>query len=463
MLNQFRVTTLTTALVAVILWALFPVPAAAQIALGQGIETSRLIAMRDAVDLGVWFLMPRNLLGKAPTVSQPKVTGYTLPPERYRQARDLGKIRFRALFFGFLYQLGAMWIILQSKIASKFRDWAEKAFKNRFLQAAVFVPLVFLVVGLAFLPLKVYFEWVYRSYGISIQSWGSWVLDWCKGQCVIYVEYIVVFWFLYTVIRKAPRRWWLYFWIVSLPVLLFVLFLTPLVIEPMFNKFQPLAGKQPDLVRALEPVIHRAGESIPSDRMYWMAAGEKTTALNAYVNGFGASKRIVIWDTTIAKLTTPQIVAVTGHELGHSVMHHLLKWLALDALSLFVALYFLYRCLGSLIAWKGPAWRIRGVDDWASLPAVMLLYMVFWFVSQPIINGVSRHFEHQADQFALDVTYGLTPDAGQVQAQALQILGEVDLGDPDPNPVDVFMFYDHPPFADRIRFALEYDPGLHNK
>jgi Zn-dependent protease with chaperone function len=101
---------------------------------------------------------------------------------------------------------------------------------------------------------------------------------------------------------------------------------------------------------------------------------------------------------------------------------------------------------------------VRGLDDWASLPALLLLISVFSFLANPMINAMSRHYEHQADQYGLEVTHGLTPDSGQVAAQAFQVLGDVDLADPTPSRLQVFLFYSHPPIADRIHFCLTYDP-----
>src|SRR5258705_120198 len=153
-----------------------------------------------------------------------------------------------------------------------------------------------------------------------------------------------------------------------------------------------------------------------------MGAGEKTTTLNAYVTGFGASKRIVVWDTTIAKLSTPQIVFVAGHEMGHYVLQHILKGLMLGAVLLLVGFYLGFKCIGWALARWGTNWGIRALDDWASLPVLLLLFSIMAFVSNPIASVVSRYFEHQADQYALEVTHGLTPDSGQVAAQAFQIL-----------------------------------------
>jgi STE24 endopeptidase len=88
----------------------------------------------------------------------------------------------------------------------------------------------------------------------------------------------------------------------------------------------------------------------------------------------------------------------------------------------------------------------------------MFLLSLFLFVTTPIASVFSRHLEHQADQYGLEVTHGLTPDSGQVAAQAFQVLGEVNLADPAPNPVNVLLFYSHPPIPDRIQFSLDYDP-----
>jgi len=264
-------------------------------------------------------------------------------------------------------------------------------------------------------------------------------------------------------IRKSPRRWWLYFWLVSLPIILALAFLQPLVVDPMFHKFEPLQQKNPALTAELEKMVQRAGQKIPPERMFWMGAAEKTTELDAYVTGFGGSKRIVVWDTTIAKMTTPQIVFVAGHEMGHYVLHHIVKGLCFFAALLFITFYLGYRLMGWVLGRWGQRWGIRGLDDWASLPAMLLLVSLISVLVGPIGNTFSRYQEHQADQYGLEVTHGLTPDSGQVAAQAFNILGDVDLSDPEPNAVRVILLYDHPAIPDRIRFCLSYDPWSHRE
>jgi STE24 endopeptidase len=432
--------------------------------LAFGFVVNSLLAARNLPmeSSSVVQTQPENSHTPAPTATpgtnEKRVTGYTLPPETYKKAHDLGRIYFRISLISFFYGLLTLWIILHWRLAPKYRDWAQKFSSQQFLQAVVFSPLFLLTFSILELPLGIYGNWVSRQYGISVQGWGSWAWDWTKGQFLSIFLGIFLISILYLIIRNSPRRWWFYFWMISLPIAVILVFLQPLIVDPLFNKFAPLAQKDPTLTVSLEKMFQRAGENIPPERMFWMGAGEKTTSLNAYVTGIGESKRIVVWDTTIAKMTTPEIVFVSGHEMGHYVLGHIWKGLMWVAVLLFVLFYLGSRTIGWVLARWGAGWGIHGIGDWASLPALLLLLSVFLFLGSPIQSAFSRYDEHQADQYGLEVTHGLTPDSGQIAAQSFQVLGETSLDDPDPNPLDVFLFYSHPPIPDRIRFALTYDP-----
>jgi STE24 endopeptidase len=387
-----------------------------------------------------------------------KITAYTLSPDLYKKAHTFGQIAFWFQLLTVFYSLIVLWLILIRRLDAKYRDWAENTSSAHFIQAVIFAPLFILTFDIFLLPVAIARHFVSLKFGLSIQAWPSWSWDWAKLQMIAIVVGTLLVWLLFTVIRRSPRHWWFYFWLLSIPILVLVIFLMPLVIDPMFHKFFPLSEKDPALAASLEQMVRRAGQYIPVERMFWMGASEKSRALNAYVTGVGASKRVVVWDTTIAKMTTTQIVAVAGHEMGHYVLNHIWKGLAFAAVLLFVFLYLGFRCIGWMLARWGSAWKIRGVNDWASLPALLLLLTLFDFCATPIESAFSRYQEHQADQYSLEITHGLKPDSGQIAAQAFQVLGEVDLSDPAPNPVDVFLFYTHPPIPDRIRFCLTYDP-----
>jgi STE24 endopeptidase len=396
--------------------------------------------------------------GAAAQAEPQKITAYTLPPELYAKTERLSKIRLAFILIGTIYGLIVLWLILRLKLAPKYRDWAERASSNRFVQVMVFAPLLVLTIDVLGLPQGIYAHTVLRSYGLSVQGWGSWAWDWAKGELIGVILAIILIAILYAVIRTSPRRWWFYFWLVSLPIVVFLTYSRPFVIDPLFHKFEPLQQKDPALTAALEQMVQRSGENIPPERMFLMGEAVKGTDLNAYVTGFGASKRMVVYDTTVAKMTTPEIVAVMGHETGHYVLKHIVKGQLISFAGLFLAFYLGFRLIGGLIARRGAGWGIRGVDDLASLPVLLLLLSIISFIGSPVSNAVSRYFEHQADQYSIEVTHGLTPDAPQVGARAFQVLGETNLEYPDPSHLDVLMTYDHPPTRDRVRFFLTYDP-----
>jgi STE24 endopeptidase len=387
-----------------------------------------------------------------------KITAYTLPPDLYHKARNRSRIRFASLLFGFFYSLLILWFILNRKLSAKFRDWAEKVSSRRFLQALIFTPLLVLTIGVLQLPLDIFDESILKLYKISVQPWPSWTGDWAKTQFLTIVMGCFLAWLLYAVIRKSPARWWLYFWILSLPITLFIVFISPYVIEPMFNKFEPLAVKAPQLIAPLQRVTRRAGQEVPPERMFWMRASEKTIATNAYVSGFGASKRIVIWDTAIAQETTDEVVTDFGHEMGHYVLGHIWKGFAFSSAIIFVLLYFGYRSIGWLLARRSSQWGVRGLDDWASLPALLFLITLFSYVAIAMGSTFSRYQENQADIYSLEVTHGIIPDPGQACAGSFQKFGETVLIDPDPNPIQVFIFYDHPTVTERVHLCVTYDP-----
>jgi len=401
---------------------------------------------------------PENAAAQ-PTAAE--VTAYTLPPDLYEKTKRLEHVRFLFFVISPIYGLVVLWFFLRWKLGPKYRDCSESTSSKFLLQVLVFAPLFVVTLDVLSLPTSIFEQWEERNYGISVQGWPSWAWDWTKGEFVNVIMGIIVIAILYAVLRKSPRRWWFWFWLAALPLGILLIFIQPLVIDPLFHKFDPLQQKDPALTAALEQMVQRAGQSIPPERMYWMNASEKLNAVNAYVTGIGASKRIVVWDTTVEKMTTPQIVAVVGHEMGHYVLNHIPKGLTIYGIGSLIIFYLGYRCIGWLLAWRGAVWGIRQTDDFASVGALLLLLSVFTLVLTPVTNAISRYFEHQADQYALEVTHGLTPDSSQVAAQMFQNLGEIDLEFPNPSRLDVWLTYDHPAIRDRVRFALTYDPWAH--
>jgi len=352
----------------------------------------------------------------------------------------------------------ALLVLLRLGIAAKFRDWAESASDKRWVQALVFVPLLVGTVKLIALPLHVYGHVLSLHYEISVESWGPWAADWAKEQVLMVGFALILALILSAVMRRSPRRWWLYFWFAALPVVLFLVFISPWFIDPLFNKFEPLQATNPELVTSIENLTRHAGVPISADRMFLMKASEKTNAVDAYVTGMGASKRVVIWDTTIQKATPNETLFIVGHELGHYVLGHIWKGFLFAAALMFVGFYALFRALHWTLGRWGGDWRIYGVEDWAAFAALWLLLEIGMFLVSPVVNGFSRMQEHAADVYGLEVTHGFIPDSAEVAAHAFQVLGDVDLADPNPSEFITFWLYSHPPLAERLIFAHNYDP-----
>ena len=190
-----------------------------------------------------------------------------------------------------------------------------------------------------------------------------------------------------------------------------------------------------------------------------MDASKNTNSINAYVTGLGASKRIVIWDTSIAKTTPDELLYVVGHEMGHYVHHHVVKGVSLFLSILVVALFLAYRLLNGLIRRWGGAWGIHVESDWAALGVLLLLLNVMSFLGAPIGNAFSRMEEHNADAYGLEIVQALIPNANEVAAHSFQVLGEEDLDDPNPSKFIVFWLYSHPPLNERLRFAHDFKPA----
>ena len=394
----------------------------------------------------------------AAPAAKKETSQYTLSREKYEKAVAYSRAEYTLYFVSFFYGVAVLLILLRAGVPAKFRDIAESASDKRLAQLLVFVPLLILTLDILDLPARIYGHSLSVRYEQSIQGWGSWFWDWTKAELLGVFFSVILAGILFGVMRRSPRRWWFYFWLATLPIVLFLIFISPWFIDPLFYKFEPLDAKHADLVTAIEKVVHRAGMDIPRERMFLMDASQKTRQLNAYVTGFGASKRVVVWDNTIADMTTDETLFVFAHEMGHYVLGHIRDGFLFFAVVLLLAFYLAFRGLhGALDRW-GTAWRIHTTEDWASLAVMLLILSVFLFFASPVINGFTRMQEHNADVYGLEVIHGIVPDSAETAAHAFQVMGEVDLSDPNPPAFVTFWLYSHPPVADRLVFARTYDP-----
>lgn len=426
----------------------------------KSLPSSRIFVLVLAFFLA--FLSPRIAQASTPQYTSPATTtpAYTLPPALLAKAKTLNHLRNLLAFGGTAWTILVLLVALALRWPAALRNFAERATPRRWLQGLIFLPIAILFLVVLPLPLEIYSHHVGLAYGLSVQSWSSWSTDQLKNLLLSLAVFTPLLLLLFWILRRSPRRWWVWFWLCSLPVIVFGVFISPMVIDPMFNHFSPLQKADPALTAQLERLAHHAGLDIPPSRMFVMRASAKVTGLNAYVTGIGPSKRIVVWDNTIHKLPTGEILFIVGHEMGHYVLHHIYKGLAFTALVMFFGLWLVAVAVRWLIRRCGARWQIRAVDDWAALAVLVLAATCISFLISPIANSFSRWEEHQADIFGQEAIHGLVQNPQQTAVKAFNALGHAYLEVPNPNPFVEFWLDNHPSTSRRANFAAHYNPWL---
>lgn len=383
---------------------------------------------------------------------------YSLPPEKLQRAIDYSRIRVILHFASSGWGILLLLLLLGTGAVARMRDVAVRVSRNRWGQGVVFALLVLLVTTVLELPLDIYAQHAAVLYGQSVQGWGSWAGDIGKSLLLTFAVGMPIVMLLFWMIRKSPTRWWFWFWIPAMLLVLLSVFVAPVLIDPLFDTFEPLAQYDQPLVNRLEQVVARGGVEIPPQRMYLMKASEKVTSLNAYVTGYGASKRVVVWDNTITKATPDEISYIFGHELGHYVLNHIPKTLLFLGVLLLIEFYLGYRGVRWLLARYGARWGVPSVNDWGALVVMLLVLSVLSFLTEPVVNAYSRSNEHEADVYGQEVIHGIVENPQLTAQQSFQLLGEVSLTDPSPNAFVEFWTFSHPSISSRAAFAAQYNP-----
>ena len=393
----------------------------------------------------------------APAAEQAK-QAYSLPAEKLAKAIRLSHIRNVLEIAGGVWDIVFLWLLLRFRAWSVLEAWAVRLTGKRWVQGLVFFAAFLVITAVAGLPFGIAGHYESLSYGISVQSWGGWWWDAAKGLGVSLVIGAPVLLLFHWIVKRWPRRYWFGIWVVTLPLTLIAIFASPLVIDPLFNKFEPLTAHHAPLVDKLETVVTRTGINIPPSRMFLMKASEKYNGINAYVTGIGASKRYVMWDTATDRLADDEVLFIFGHESGHYVLGHIPKMLVVNAAGTFVLFWACALAAAWMVRRCGSRWAVEGLEARAGLVVLLFVISIASFVLQPLANGMSRYFEHQADVYGQEAIHGIVADPQKTAVAAFNHLGEAWLEDPNPSPLIEFWLYNHPSVQSRARFAEGYDP-----
>ena len=345
-------------------------------------------------------------------------------------------------------------LLLFTGLSAWLRTLASQWTGGRFYPTlAIYFVLFSVLMFLVELPLSYFIGFAREhAYGLSTQHLSKWAGDQLKGLGVGLIIGLLVLWVPYALLAKSPERWWLWTSALALPFYMLTLIVTPLWIAPLFNKFGPMKDKY--LEAEIVAVAKRAG--VEGARVFEVNKSVDTTKVNAYVTGVGGTKRIVLWDTLIARLTPAQAKYVVGHELGHYVLGHVWTSVLLSTALTFLGLFGAHRLSGFVLGHFGGRMGFHQLSDIASLPLLMVLLTLFSLVITPAALAFSRYHEREADRFGLELTHD-----NRAAATAFVTLQQQNLAVPRPSLLYKIFRASHPPIGERVDFINGYRPWEH--
>lgn len=348
------------------------------------------------------------------------------------------------MLWDFLIGLALAWLLLRTKLSRRMRDLAERWTRLRWLQSALYGFQYIVLATMLTLPWAAY-EGLFREhqYGMSNQTAGAWLTDQFKGLLITAIFGTLAVTAIYAVIRKAAKTWWLWGSLVAIAFLLFQIVIGPVLLEPMFNKFYPLA--ESPLKQQILSLARANG--IPVTQVYEFDASKQTTKMSAHVSGIFGTAQISLNDNLMTRASAEEVRAVLGHEMGHYVMNHVYKSLLALGLIAVVGFGFLWWAFDFVASRYGAQWGLRGVADLAGLPLLVALFSIYGFVLTPALNSIVRTMEIEADAFGLNAAR--EPDGF---AQAAVHLSEY--RKMQPGPLEESVFFDHPSGWNRIHRAM---------
>jgi len=337
----------------------------------------------------------------------------------------------------------------------KLSRFAEKCGKKWYFAIVIYLALFLSISQLLNFPLDYYRGFLRQhAYGLSTETLSHWFENYGKGFLVSLIIAAAFIWIFYLVLKKSPRRWWFYGTLVSIGLVFMTSMIQPIWIDPLFNKFGPMKDKK--LEEQILALAAKAG--IKGGRVYEVDKSQETKALNAYVIGFGSTKRIVLWDTTLKAMTPDQILFVVGHEMGHYVLHHMWWGMAYYSALSFVIFYLTYRSANFLVRKYHHRFGFNHLYNIASFPLFLVLIGIFMLIATPLSNWLSRQLEHEADRFGLEITQN-----NQAAGEAFIVLQHGNLANPRPGPIYNFWRSTHPPLGERVDFCNRYCPWKEHK
>jgi STE24 endopeptidase len=348
--------------------------------------------------------------------------------------------------WGFLYGLAVAAILMLTGLSRRMRDLAQRVSPRPWLYTLIYSVLWVVVLFALALPLGIYTDFIREhEYGLSEQPFGGWMGDQLKGLGVALVLAPPAIVAVYAAVRRSGARWWI--WATGLVFVfnLFVTMIAPVFIAPLFNKYEPLPeGPTREAVLSLV-----RANGIATEHVAWFDASKQTTRVSANVSGLWGTARVSLNDNLMNKTSLPEIKAVLGHEMGHYVLNHALRITIYLTFVYGVALALLHLAMDRALARWGERLKLGDRADPAALPLAIAILSVFSLIGTPVLNGIIRQAESEADAYGLNAAR--EPYGFAMSAMRLSAYRKI-----SPGPIEEILFYDHPSGYDRVRRSMTW-------
>lgn len=350
------------------------------------------------------------------------------------------------ILWGALVGVLVDFLILQSRLSARFRDWAARVTSRKWLQPGLYA-LPYVIAGfLLTLPWTIYTRFFReQQYGLMSQDFGGWFGEQTIGLVISLIIFPLLLMAIFAVIRRAPKSWWIWGTGVIAAFLFIGLLLGPVFISPLFNDYTEMAdGPLRDRIVAMA-----AEYDVPAEHIYVFDQSRQHKRISANVSGVGPTIRISLNDNLLERTGPEEVAAVMGHEMGHYVLGHTWRTVLILALIVALGLFIVARLAPRLIERYGERWGVRSIADPAAIPLLSLILTVYFFAATPAINSLIRINESEADRFGLNAAR--EPDGFAKVAMRLSEYRKI-----EPGPVEEMLFFDHPSGATRVRMAMQW-------
>jgi STE24 endopeptidase len=348
------------------------------------------------------------------------------------------------MLVGIILTLFILWSTLAFGLTGRFYVWGSAGVDNQYFSLFLYFLIFSTYSMILSFPLSFYSGFtVEHEYSLSNQLFSAWLGEWFKKQLLSFGIVSVLVIAFYGLVWNFNNAWWFLSWMGYIVFSLVLGKLFPTLIVPLFYKYGDIENHS--LKKRIENLASQFGFSIQN--VFSINLSKTTKKANAMFTGFGKTRRVVLSDTLLASFTDDEIETVVGHELGHCKHHDVWKRFGFGSAVSLLGFWLAFNALGTLSSQMG----FDGAGDVRAFPLLCLIFYGLQLMLFPVGNAFSRHAERRADQFALDAT-------GKRDSfiSAFKKLSDLNLADPQPNPILEFLLYDHPSIGKRIQMAEQF-------